>query len=33
MSSDGGNSPLREQQTDAESAEPPSLNGSSFPIR
>jgi hypothetical protein len=30
MSSDGGNSPLREQQIDTESAEPPYLNGSSF---
>lgn len=30
MSSDGGNSRLREQQVDTESAEPPSFNGSAF---
>jgi hypothetical protein len=30
MSSDGGNSRLREQQIDTDSAEPPSLTGSSF---
>jgi hypothetical protein len=31
--SDGGGSQLREQQIDTESAEPPSLTGSCFPIR
>jgi hypothetical protein len=33
MLPDGGSNRLREQQIDAESAEPPSLTSSSFPIQ